>query len=443
MLQDRAKRAFTRMADDILSEFRTVLPDSPGETMPGSISELIPEAHLSVEEGDLIGPGMMFREDDRGRLHEVTLVVGREFRRLDRNASIKVDELADSVAFQLSSDAEADAPWVRAHLLRWLEARLNGNTEGWLDALSRDLTHESVDHVVITPLEGLHIEKPFEVGGVDFFFLQRELVEKMLDLLPAEVRHVDKIRDRERKSLAGRVCAKVSVRGPADFAQRRAGLLVDQALDFLRFMHPAAQASNWVCCFGRLGQNKARASHYYLEKDGLPTPAMNGFDTGFGSPHIVTAADVALWEGCGMRRAADLIAKLSRTQFEQCVVDSIGHFARAAEAARLEDRAVHAFLAIESLLLRNHQESIKETISRRTSIVLARSHSRPDVAEAIRRAYKVRSNFIHHGKMARPQDVKAVDLALPYCWELVLMAAAVAHLHPTRQAYIRAIEMNS
>lgn len=130
------------------------------------------------------------------------------------------------------------------------------------------------------------------------------------------------------------------------------------------------------------------------------------------------------------------------TQFKSVLLAAIRLFARGVAQPEPEDRLVHAMVALETLLLKNSSGQIKTTLQRRCSVALSRYGSdREKVVDILGRAYKLRSNYLHHGRQLAPDALDTVQGALEVAHKMLRLALAVNDEHVrTRASYCRYLD---
>jgi hypothetical protein len=73
-------------------------------------------------------------------------------------------------------------------------------------------------------------------------------------------------------------------------------------------------------------------------------------------------------------------------------------------------------VALESLLLRDGTEAIQGNLAERLAFLAGPSFDeRKVIVETTRTVYRLRSNFVHHGKAV--EEVEALERFLDYAWK--------------------------
>lgn len=137
--------------------------------------------------------------------------------------------------------------------------------------------------------------------------------------------------------------------------------------------------------------------------------------------------------------ATQILAKDSRTELEELAINAVRRYAHGVGSPTVQDRLLHAFTAVESLLLANENESIVDRLVLRMAFVNgANVQDRRQLIDDLKVGYSLRSRFIHHGRV--PTDVEQVNRALNACWRTVFLILLATNTYETKADMLRALE---
>jgi len=144
----------------------------------------------------------------------------------------------------------------------------------------------------------------------------------------------------------------------------------------------------------------------------------------------------------GLVEFSDFLLALdnSPTELRELIARSITRTASALSNKNLHQRVVELFTVLESLLLKNENSSIQESVSKYLSLIaFTHKEDRIECDRVIKTMYKVRSSLIHHGKEA---DFENGDLLLlQLCVNRLLLALiAKAESHPNKQSVLAEVD---
>lgn len=413
-------------------------PDKLGSgKLSGSLAELHIVAHLDAAEVTSVGP-YIEQELDR-TLRQVRM------RTHDGPRSLTPEgiEIVNKMVSQLAGRAEV-APYASPRFLldltlAWLQAAVSCD---WYAAFRAACDRDVVERTVYVPIEGLAIQRAFPLGRIGLEYLGKSDVDAMLELAS---RHADAellaYKETEwRRTLQGTVVARFSCVAEPEVAYRMAARETDQALDLLRFYHPAALSSQRTCYVGRRGQVSPAAEHFLERIEGRPMPTRESGDPEKLVPFIV---DEAALREIGRIGLADLHEILKGrdtiTEFERTLLDAVVVYARGVVSPSPQNRLLHALVAAETLFLRNDNEPILGNLTRRLAVVAAPDvNTRKLLIEEFKAAYNLRSKFVHHGiELVKPE---VIDRALQHIVTAIIMLCRQRARFKTKDEMIEHLE---
>lgn len=413
-------------------------PSPQGVARAWSIEEPVPKGEITDK--DILSVAPVTRQDLAGRLLGVRAHAAGQAWVLDAAGSRRVDELARWLAARVEVSDVVAVEYVRDHLLRWLEARLGGDASvPWVEAILAEIAAEVEDWQILVPIDGLVLAEPFALGRVRFEWIdqatagqmQTRVAGRMGPHLDTRTRAwVDGLAERH----AGQIVANVRVRGVRSFARQEAARATDEALDLLRFLMSESADPLVRLRFARAGQLAPGHTSTMSVHDGVPWPADSATDS--GGP--IALDPKALRDNPLVTVLSGLCTTRDLPQFKQVCLSAVRLYARGGLLPAPEDRVVHAMVALETLLLKNSSERIKSTLQRRCAAALSRfGFDAAEVIASIGLAYKLRSNFLHHGKVLSPTELGEVGAALRISRAMISVSCTTRDVSVrTRSSYL-------
>ena len=100
----------------------------------------------------------------------------------------------------------------------------------------------------------------------------------------------------------------------------------------------------------------------------------------------------------GLLEVRDILARSSRTDFEETLLLGMVTFGRAALTPDLSEKMIWYCAGLESILLRDSSEPILHNLSERLAMFAYDTVEERTVAlKEVKAAYSLRSRFVHHG----------------------------------------------
>jgi hypothetical protein len=141
----------------------------------------------------------------------------------------------------------------------------------------------------------------------------------------------------------------------------------------------------------------------------------------------------------GLDALCRLAAKESPTDFEQTVTEALLLYSQSSVAGEVAEKLVLVFVALESLLLRDQNEAIQQNVGERMAFILgSASGERRRIAGLVRKAYRHRSEYIHHGN--RPTEMEDIRQFFRYSWVFFVRIIKMSSDFSTKEEFLDALE---
>ena len=309
----------------------------------------------------------------------------------------KLEALALALAKVRPFKSIASPQFLRTEVFEWVKKRDRGQeSAGCVDYVLRSLKSAVAEHRLLFPVSDLHVQSPLTLGLVTVSsFPERifeELESKEAQNLSAEA-HAEVCRSM-RRDFQGLAVAETSVFGEPIQAQEIAAKRVDRAVGVLRFFTPPGITSR----IARWGHVPPRTSRVFVtDSAGKLLSASEAIVDRPGAMVLGDELrDVLL--AAGLAEICDILARTSRTDFEETVLVGMVTFGRAALTTDLREKMIWYCAGLESILLRDSSEPILQNLSERLVMCAYDTVQERAVAlKDIREGYALRSRFVHHG----------------------------------------------
>jgi hypothetical protein len=127
----------------------------------------------------------------------------------------------------------------------------------------------------------------------------------------------------------------------------------------------------------------------------------------------------------------DLALNPYGTELRRSVYESLLIYSRNNLTTDLSEKLLFVLVALESLLLRDGSEAIQGNLAERLAFLVGPTlEERKQIVETTRTVYKLRSNFVHHGKAV--EEVEALERFLSYAWNALAALIANVDRYATR-----------
>jgi hypothetical protein len=328
------------------------------------------------------------------------------------------EKLVDRIVSRSATRSCLSTKFVLETLFDWFEHRYKGSlvsSESFVGYLLARAEEEIKERKIAIPIAHLVIERPFTVGKVTFDFytsdyfdhLEKVLLEKNPQADPRMLRQI-------QEKYQGVVFATVATSAEPTRATEIATDETERTLALLRFFSPTIFYPQIASYFGRMGHAQVPVSHYFVFDDEIPRVTTQVASKG-EFKFVVDATMLHMMEAGGLFALGEILIKDNHSEFEELLLTSITLFAKSVTSNDFQDRLVFALASMETMLLSNSSEPIQYSVGIRLAFVASQTlPDRKSILELIRRAYAIRSSYIHHGK--RTENLELLTRLLRTFW---------------------------
>lgn len=428
-LHPNAVAAFNEQAN-VLSE--SVIAVVPPQRQPQGFK---PDVHVSsrLTSADTIGPIQTSSSDQDGNKiarfetdESSTVGFGEE-------AYLKLRQLAQKIQKTDSFKNAISTQFIEDELFRWSLQKIKGNTTKTVCEYIIAQANEKVSQQEIwVPVYGLNIQSAFGIGKVNFKTITRAMIDDWHGRISAKVPDNPQVNfrfDRDRKALLGFAAATVAIEAEPMRAKEVAQDLADKAISLLRLFSAANFDPKQFSYCLPLGSHQRIGHHLITVENGQIVSDSRGI-TGKGQyPWLISDSLLNEFMAAGLAILGKLFDIEPKNELEQTVFDALMLYSNAALVPPLAEKLLYMFAALESILLRDEKESVTEAVAERLAYVAADDpDSRIAVKKSVKKAYGVRSRFVHHGK--REDD--DLSIFFMHSWTGLMRLAERASRHKTK-----------
>lgn len=307
----------------------------------------------------------------------------------------------------------------------WMKARFIKATSEpsiFMDYLNKSIKEMIGNFRISIPISNLAIDLEFEVGKVKFEFLRKELFDKIENRLKEKVesKNISESKftsfiSKLRKNYQGKVVGTVNVKAEFEKAEEVAEREVDRAIMVLKYLSPYAFSPKNTALFGRKGMIWLPSRYLFIFSDDLPV-IHEGI---VGKQSFDFKIDGNLLEHMkrtGLDKLSALLLNAVLSEYEELLFTALYTFTKAISQIGYHEKIVFILSALEIIFLKDSGEPIQISVGQRLGFLIDREEDkRRDAISLIKGAYKIRSNFIHHGQ--EKEDYEILGKLQLGCWK--------------------------
>jgi len=270
------------------------------------------------------------------------------------------------------------------------------------------------------PISYLSIECSFKLGNLTYeFFDENYFNELFKKLNESKETKIDKLDyDKLRKDYQGVVFASKTLVSEKDRAIEQTIDEVDKQLKLIRCFSHSTFLPEVESYFNRKGHTLIPHNNSFIFEGGHPI--VHQFldkNVDYYFPFSMKLLDD--YKTLGFIKLFDVINKEELTDMEDHLINVAFLFSQAIESKNFQDKLVYCLVALETLLLKDTSEPIQNTVGLRLSFLTKKNvKDRKEIIELIKKAYKLRSSYIHHGK--KTENFEILRLVQRLVWQSII-----------------------
>ena len=253
------------------------------------------------------------------------------------------------------------------------------------------------------PVAFLSVESPLCIGDVQIRNFTGEDFDRCSELVSRgePTKHKEAIAkiEKQRKNYQGFAHASIRIRADRECIVELAVARVEDVVSYLRLFHWTMLVPDSVSYCALKGKEAVPTlCHFEIEEGRIVGTGEQITDRG-ARYVILTEDDIHLMYDSGLREVSKLLCADTRTPLEEEILESILLYTSASLQQTVSARLIYTLVALEMMLLKNDTEPLTNAMAERLAFFLKNDKDgRRGVADNVRRAYKLRSGFVHHGK---------------------------------------------
>lgn len=277
-------------------------------------------------------------------------------------------------------------------------------------------------HQVWAPIRYLCIERPFRLGHVDFVPISRTILNEWqsqsVKIAPEQEDKIKEYFENKIRPTQGYTAAVMEVVAEQ---QKAHDILLDEANKSLAlarvFTHSSILPSKTSPCV-LWGTGHIDMSLVFLVEDGKFGGSRQAILSPDSRAVFLNTQHIDYSFKIGLQRLHDILIANKRSELDEAVLEAVLLYSRCTVAKEPTDKLVYILVGLESILLRDPNEPVTQSLSERIAFLVARDlEKRKQVVQAIKKAYKLRSDFLHHG--ASFESLEILRQLMEIAWNAV------------------------
>ena len=264
---------------------------------------------------------------------------------------------------------------------------------------------EIKNYKISIPLIYISIHKPFQLGNVQYDFLNKEYFDSLVNIITKNKTESETLEDIEkrvfnlRKEYQGIVLATMNINAEREKAIEKTIEIVDYHIKLFKCFSTTTFLPEIPTYFDRKGHASIPMTYVLLFEAENPIE-FSWIDENKDFDFMIDNETIESFSTLGYTKAFELINKDKRSELENTFINMISLFSKSISSIDFQDKLVYSLVALEILLLKNDTEPIQNSVGIRLAFLTRKDvDERRDVIKIVKECYKIRSSYIHHGKI--------------------------------------------
>lgn len=287
----------------------------------------------------------------------------------------------------------------------WMKDKYKNETDESMVNYLLSKSEASIQELEIwIPIAELYIQSEINIGRVTLKTIRKEMFEPWRTAIknanPADDSKIQTF-DKENLKIQGLVAATMKVNAEPIRAFEIALEEIEMSIELLRCFSPSNYFPENICRCVVLGKENIETTNHLVLKEGNLVQNGKAIVDKRIQPWIIDDVVLSVIQKAGLEIMSDILAleKEKRTGFQQRLLSSLKWYSLSSLMKNPSDKLFYIFVALEFFLIRNEKEPIQYIMGDAMAFFISSdSTERRTIAQNIRKAYKLRSDFVHHGK---------------------------------------------
>lgn len=310
--------------------------------------------------------------------------------------------------------------FLKNEIFNWMKDKYLGITHlSMIDYVLNRCDQELKPLEIWIPIAEMSLQSDLNIGNIVIKTITKDVLDRWIDQWGEDANNREQEKkdflERYQKKLQGFSAATIKLNAEPGLAFEIAVNESERALSILRIFSPAMVHPSLNSYITLLGKEHIESYIYFTVNNMKLLSRVEGLIDKSGIGSELNNETIAWIKANGLDQLSEILARSPQTKFEEEVLESIFIYSRCPLARDVSDKLIYILVAIESILLKDENEAIKENIGRRMGYLIGNTvEQRKNVIDNITKTYRMRSKFIHHGQ--RIEDMDTLLIFMRYAW---------------------------
>lgn len=434
---------YNKKADDLLDLVDEFPPDNVQQE--GFSSEL--HIAASLTDKDIIGDIEVATSDYRGNtIARFFHFNGKKYGLSEENYK-KLKDVAERIQLLPGIRNKLSCSFVEKNLFSWLCNRYKKieTSQFYLEFLTnetRDIVKQTTSWV---PIANLEVQSAFPISKSKIIPISKEVMdnwEKNMGALAGENKEkVIEYFRQKRKAYQGLAAVVTTIEAEPEYAFDYALEEAQKITSVLGIFSSATLMPDIKCLSNIKGsENMSQATIFFESSNGhLSTTTSRILDKASMKYWRLSQKEIIEIRKVGLDKISSLLTTEPLKGFQESVLNAIFLYSKSAFTSDPVEKVVYILSSLESILLKNENESIQQNLSERIAIFTAHGlEERKSIIKIIKSIYGVRSRYLHHGHTSL--ELKLIADFMLKVWLFYMQLLENIDRFSTQEEFVNAID---
>lgn len=347
--------------------------------------------------GDLIGHGLLGSEEISVYIYEKDYKFGffgnnfSEYIKLVETIHNR-NELRDLISINT----------LKKILFKWVISQYKRETNVKLMEYVINFLKENVkEYEIIFPINKLVVDN-FKLGKIELIKITKDKIndwQEELSLTKKDTPNgLTEVFEKIRTDTQGYSAASINIFAEQERAFELALEETNKSISALRFFSEANLHPEFISSCNILGTVNLELMHSYTIESGLFIGKSSISNINREYEWVISKEQLESMRHLGLDELHQILTNDKLTDFQNHLLNSLFIYSNSSLMNNLNDKLIYILVSIESLLLKDSNESISQNIGERIAFMIGNNViSRKIIIKNIKDIYSIRSKFIHHG----------------------------------------------
>jgi hypothetical protein len=366
---------------------------------------------------------------------------------LENEGYTKLDKIAENILKLKDFSSQVSKSFLTNIIFNWIiDKYYNKTSLAITDCIINACNKVVKQHEIWIPISSVSIEEVFNIGSVTLIPITKNIIDNWYETTksgkPPDMseEQFKKQFDDKFRPVQGYMAASISVFAEKNKAIDIATKEVEVAIGMLRVLSGANFSPYSISHCKPFGMDKFETLICWgIESLKMVWSTESGIESKRDIRWIIDKKMISFLKESGLNKINSVLSQPKMTEFQEKAIESLLIYSRSSLMTEISDKLIYMLVSLENILLKNDNEAITQNIGERMAFFIKEDdEARKEVIENVRKIYRLRSGFIHHGETI--DDIQTMKVFMFNTFTFYLHIIQFLDKFNTKEQFIDVIE---